>query len=129
MQMNDMLDLAHLIEGCAISINSGSTVSIDSLLHNKPVLLTFFDAYEPLPMWTSIRRVAAYGHLKNLVDSGGVVVADNFNNFTEQITRFLKDPDWNHTEREKIMLMECFKNDGMATERVVNAIQMTVDAG
>ena len=129
MQLNDMNDFAELLEGCAISINSGSTVCIDSLLHQKPVIMTLFDADEKLPWWNSIKRVGEYRHLKNLIDSKGIMVSNNYEELSENITRLLNDPLLHLVERENITMRECYKNDGQATERVVSAIQKIMDAG
>lgn len=129
MQLNDMNDFAELLEGCAISINSGSTVCIDSLLHQKPVIMTLFDADEKLPWWHSIKRVGEYRHLKNLIDSKGIMVSNNYEELSENITRLLNDPLLHLVERENITMRECYKNDGQATERVVSAIQTIMDAG
>ena len=123
MQMGDMLDFAHLIEGCIISINSGSTVAIDSLLHDKPVILTLFDAGNQLPWWQSASKIKEYKHCKKLVDNGGAVIVNDFNEFSKAINRFLSDRNYMLQQRKFARFREVGINDGQSTERVVSAIE------
>ncbi len=127
MQMSDMLEFAHLLEGCKLSINSGSTVSIDSLLHDKPVIQPLFDAAVALPWWQSVIRVNDYKHCKKLVDLGGVTVTNNFKEFTFELGRYLKDPAYQLERRQNARFQEVGINDGKATERVVSAIEQIIN--
>jgi hypothetical protein len=123
MQSSDMLEFAQLLEGCSLSINSGSTVSIDSLLHDKPVIQPLFDAGVALPWWQSVTRVHDYTHCKKLVDLGGVTVTTDFKEFEFELKRFLKDPSYQLEKRQNARFQEVGINDGNATERVVFAIE------
>ncbi len=123
MQSSDMLEFAQLLEGCSLSINSGSTVSIDSLLHDKPVIQPLFDAGVVLPWWQSVTRVHDYTHCKKLVDLGGVTVTTNFEEFEFELKRYLKDPSYQLEKRENARFQEVGINDGNATVRVVSAIE------
>ncbi|MEO6488682.1 MAG: CDP-glycerol glycerophosphotransferase family protein [Ferruginibacter sp.] len=124
MQGNDMLDFALLLEGCKLSINSGSTVSIDSLLHDKPVIQTLFDADEELPWWHSVRRVNTYTHCKKLIDLEGVTVVNNFQEFEFEINRYLNNDKYHLEKRQNACFQEVGINDGKSTERVVKAIEV-----
>lgn len=127
MQSSDMLEFAHMLEGCRLSINSGSTVSIDSLLHDKPVIQPLFDAGVTLPWWQSVIRVNDYKHCKKLVDLGGVTVTNNFKEFELGLNRYLKDPAWQLEKRQHARFEEVGINDGKATERVVAAIEQIIN--
>jgi hypothetical protein len=112
-----------LLEGCSLSINSGSTVSIDSLLHDKPVIQPLFDAEVVLPWWQSVTRVHEYTHCKKLVDLGGVTVTNSFKEFEFELNRYLKDPSYQLEKRQHARFQEVGINDGNATGRVVSAIE------
>ena len=127
MQTSDMLEFAHLLQGCTVSINSGSTVSIDSLLHDKPVIQPLFDVGVNLPWWQSVIRVHDYKHCKKLVDLGGVTVTNNFKEFTFELNRYLKDPGYQIEKRQNARFQEVGINDGKATERVVSAIEKIIN--
>lgn len=121
--MGDMLDFAHLIEGCIISVNSGSTVAIDSLLHNKPVILTLFDAENKLPWWQSASRIKDYKHCRKLVDEGGATIVNDYDEFLTAINGYLSDKNYQQEKRQHARFREVGVNDGNATGRVVDAIQ------
>ena len=127
MQLNDMLEFANLVEGCRVSINSGSTVSIDSLLHDKPVLQPLFDAVGNLPWWQSVTRVLDYTHCKKLINLEGVTVAHNFDEFEFEIKRHLDNPAYNLEKRQQARFQEVGVNDGRSTERVVSAIEAIIN--
>ena len=128
MQMSDMFEFAHLLEGCKLSINSGSTVSIDSLLHDKPVIQPLFDGNTVLPWWQSVKRVFDYIHCKKMIDLKAVTVTNNFEEFKFEIERNLKDDRYQLEYRQNASYQQVGLNDGKATERVVKAIQKIVQS-
>ena len=123
MQKEDMDHLSNLLAGCSLCINSGSTVSIDALMLDKPVILTSFDGSDQLSYWKSARRLIDYTHLKKLVSLGGVQVARSYTDFQNKIQAYLSDPLLHMDERKATLTQQCFKNDGRSTERVVEAVQ------
>ena len=127
MQLNDMLDFANLLEGCNVSVNSGSTVSIDSLLHDKPVVQPLFDADTELPWWHSVRRVVDYKHCKKLIDLDGVTVVNNFDELKSTLNKYLQDPSFDLAKRQNALFQEAGINDGKSTDRVVSAIENIIN--
>jgi hypothetical protein len=122
MDVKDMERMAQLITGACVTLNSGSTMSIDALLQEKPVIITAFDADFKLDYWRSARRLVDYIHLKKLVELGGVTVVHSFEALRECINHYVTDPAWNKVAREEAVRQELFKNDGEATLRVVDIL-------
>lgn len=122
MKKSDMDHLSNLLLGCSVCLNSGSTVSIDALVLDKPVILTSFDADKKLYYWKSARRLIDYPHQRKFVDLGGVEVAHSFDELKTKILRYLSHPNHNIEQRRKALLAECRLNDGKATKRVVEAM-------
>jgi len=122
MDVKDMERMAQLITGALVTLNSGSTMSIDALLQEKPVIITAFDAEFKLDYWRSARRLVDYIHLKKLVQLGGVSVVHSFEALKECIHRYVSDPSWNKVDREETLRQELYKNDGEATLRVVDTL-------
>ena len=96
MQDHDMRRLSNLLAGCTVCINFGSTVSIDALMVDKPVIVAAFDGYETLPWYKSGRRQMDYIHYYKLIQLGGVKVSYSFEEFTEHLHHYINDPnaDW-----------------------------------
>ena len=122
MQSEDLGVLVNLIGGCRICLNSGSTLSIDALMHGKPVVVTFFDADEDHPWWKSAGRIKEFPHYRKLLDTGAVRPVFDFDELTCAINGYLEDPSRDSAERKSGIAQECGVVDGCAAERVANAI-------
>lgn len=122
MKKEDMHHLSNLLAGCAICLNSGSTVSIDALQFGKPVILTSFDGDQQLYYWKSVRRLVDYPHQKKFVELGGAEVVHSYDALKTTIAKYLKDPELNAAQRNNALNQECFRNDGKSTERAVQAV-------
>lgn len=122
MQKHDMEKLSELIASSTISVNSGSTVSIDSLMLAKPVILTMFDADKELPWWKSVKRVIEFPHIDTLIKTGGLTVVKNYESLTRAIDLYLSDLTYNLEGRKAAIQKECLSTDGLSTERVVDVL-------
>ena len=122
MKKQDMERLSNLLAGCSVCLNSGSTVSIDALMLDKPVVLTSFDGESRLNYWKSARRLIDYPHLKKFVALGGARVTLSFGELKQVLLDYIQQPDLDRAQRKRALEKECFKNDGRATERVVEAV-------
>lgn len=127
MSQNDMDHLSNLLVGCSICLNSGSTVSIDALMMDKPVILTSFDGDKSLYYWKSARRLVDYPHQKKFVEMGGASVVHSYEDLAEKIKLYLENPSFKATERSTTLTKECYSNDGKSTIRVVNAMQQILE--
>jgi CDP-glycerol glycerophosphotransferase (TagB/SpsB family) len=127
MQQKDMDRLSNLLTGCSICLNSGSTVSIDALMHNKPVVLTSFDDDAQLNYWKSARRLVDYAHLRKFVELGGAKVVRSTEALNKLIEKYLEDPDFDLSTRRFALEKECFRDDGQATDRVLRAVNDILD--
>ncbi len=123
MKKKDMVRLSSLLAGCALCLNSGSTVSIDALMMDKPVIMTSFDGDKKLYYWKSARRLVDYIHLKKFTEMGGAKVVRNYEALHREIIRYLKNPDHDLEQRRFALERECHLNDGGSTDRVVTALQ------
>ena len=122
MKHSDMVHLSALLSGCALCLNSGSTVTIDALMHHKPVVLTSFDGHVNLPYWNSARRLIDYTHLKKILAKGGVESVSSYKALEWAICEYVKDPSKNERLRKKTLHAYCLNDDGFSTERVVEVL-------
>ncbi|MEZ6035092.1 MAG: hypothetical protein R3C17_18510 [Planctomycetaceae bacterium] len=122
MEQSDLGILVNLLAGCTVCLNSGSTLSIDALMHQKPVVLTFFDADEELPWWKSARRIAEFPHYRKLLATRGVQPVGSFSEMTQTIHALLATPDRGAADRKHALMRECGSTDGMSAARVADAL-------
>ena len=124
---DDMPRLAALLHGASVTLNSGSTLSIDALIHRRPVVLTMFDADRSLPWWKSARRLAEFPHLAKLIEHGGVRVASSFGELESLIAGYLREPDLDLAARIGTQEAECGPSDGLACERIASSLASLLD--
>ena len=122
MKKSDMDHLSNLLVGCSVCINSGSTVSIDALMMDKPVILSSFDGDHQLYYWKSARRLVDYPHQKKFVALGGASVVHSYDELKTMLLKYLADSNYRIKERNHALNMECHMNDGQSTGRVVEAM-------
>lgn len=122
-QQYDMNKLSNLIAGSSMVFNSGSTISIDSLMCDVPVILTSFDANYKLPYWLSARRLADYNHIKKLVDTHSINVVTSFEELEKNIKELLINPYENINARRKTIKKYCSFFQGGATESVISLLK------
>ena len=121
MATEDLKVLVNLLAGSSVCFNSGSTLSIDALAHNKPVIVTLFDADRTdLPWWKSARRIHEYPHYKKLLAMGGVVPVNDFDELITETKAFLSEPDRLIDQRTETLRRECTAVSG-SCQRVVQA--------
>jgi CDP-glycerol glycerophosphotransferase (TagB/SpsB family) len=123
MSTEDMLKLSNLIAGAAVCLNSGSTIAIEALIMDKPVVIPAFDVHENRSFWQSVRRLERFVHLHKFYSYGGVSLVRSFEELRTEILHYIKDPTYRHKERSVTSLMECYQLDGKSTERMVGHIE------
>lgn len=127
MKRTDMQKFSQLLANCTISLNSGSTVSIDALMVDKPAIFTAFDGSDDLPYWDSVRRLKDYIHIKKLTDLGGISVANNYEELDQFIHTYLDNQDWKAQERQVTKLKQVGFDDGQSTSRVAAILKQVVN--
>lgn len=126
----DLAWLSSLLAGASVCLNSGSTLSIDALIHDTPVVLPLFDAESSLPDWQSVRRVARFPHLAKLLDYGGIDVVHSFTKLDACIAAVVESPDNKRDWRREALRAECGSMDGQAAERIADALtRLAVERG
>ncbi|PHI20732.1 hypothetical protein CEQ90_06685 [Lewinellaceae bacterium SD302] len=123
MKKNDMTKLVALIAGSRIVYNSGSTITIDALMCDRPVIITSFDAGFEVSYWKSARRLRDYAHLKKIFAKKGLQVVESFASFTESTNNFLANPDHELAARRRLIRSYCANYEaGNATEKTCEAL-------
>lgn len=118
----DMERLAALLHGAAVTLNSGSTLTIDALFHDRPTILTSFDADADLAWHDSARRLPEFPHLAKLLSYGGVRVARSFAELEASIAAYVADPALDRAARRRALEAECGPPDGRACQRVADGL-------
>lgn len=100
----DLALYSSLLHHCALGINAASTVSLELMMLNKPVInLGMEPPGSELPAWEKFSRHVSYEHYLPVARSGGVMVAKNLLDLREMIFRGLTYPLENKPLQDKFM--------------------------
>jgi CDP-glycerol glycerophosphotransferase (TagB/SpsB family) len=122
MPKSDMPHLASLLNGSAMFLSAGSTLSLEACILDRPVINIGFDGREELPYERSARRGLDYIHITKLLAMGGVRVARSFEDLAAHINAYLKNPALDREARALSARQECGPQDGQATKRAGDAL-------
>ncbi len=97
----DIKDLRSLLEYVDLNINMCSTMSLDFMLFDKPVINTVFGNLEN-GLYND-QRFLNYGHFKKVVDSQSVTIAKSEIELISQINEALNDPKKRTNQRKRMI--------------------------
>lgn len=102
-----------------IVITLGSTIAIDALVFNKPVVIFGFD---PKPgLKDSAKKFAKYSHLDKFFNSG-MTVSKSEDEFIHQMNDYLENPSQGDEKRRMIVGRYVYKLDGKSSERLAECL-------
>jgi hypothetical protein len=99
----DLIDLRSLLQYCDLNINMCSTMSLDFMIFDKPVINPVFGTgknglYDD-------QKYLRYSHYVRVVESGAVAVVKNKHELIEEINFSLSNPQYRlHLQRELLKL-------------------------
>lgn len=114
----DILHYANLLACSDVVVNIASTVTIDALAFDVPVVNIAFDGYVQRELPESAARYFKYEHYDVVVRGGGVRVANNAEELIKHINMYLDNRGLDKGGRAKIVKELCYKLDGRTGERV-----------
>jgi hypothetical protein len=115
---SDMTHLADLLRYSDVTLNAGSTLSIDSAIVDTPIVNIGFDGYHTLPAEQSVLRVYEFTHYANIVRTGGVRIARSADEMIALINEYLRDRSLDRAGRARIVEEQCYRIDGRSGQRV-----------
>lgn len=104
----DIKDLRSILEFSDLSINMCSTMSLDFMLFDKPVINTVFGNLEN-GLYND-QRFLNFDHYKNVVDSRAVTISKNEKELVQQINEALKNPEKRKKERKALINLQVSKS-------------------
>lgn len=105
--IEDLTMLKAILKFCDLNVNMLSTMSLDFMLFDKPVVNTAFG--NPENGLYNDQRFLRYEHYDNVVQSGAVKVAKNSKELYTAVNTYLKNPHTDHEQRKKLIKMQVGK--------------------
>jgi len=98
-----------------------ATMCIDAAFFNRPIIIIGFDP-QKREYLSSIKRYFDYNHLKAIIKSGGVRIANSKEELLDLVNKYLKNPETDQKGRGVIVRLECQFQDAKSTERLYDVI-------
>lgn len=112
--------LADLLFYSDVVIAFASTLAIDAIVFNKPVIFIGFDGDVSRPYWRSLRRYYDVDHQVSILKMGGIKLAKSLSELEKYTREYLENPILDEIGRNKIKEERCWKLDGKSGERLFN---------
>nr|WP_314897205.1 hypothetical protein [uncultured Flavobacterium sp.] len=116
----DIKDLRSLLEHVDLNINMCSTMSLDFMLFDKPVINTVFG--NPENGLYNDQRFLNYDHFKKVVNSHCVTIAKNKEELISQINDALINPKSRRTERKAMIDLQISEPLLHTSKRIVETL-------
>ncbi len=121
----DIKDLRAVLEFSDLSINMCSTMSLDFMIFDKPVVNTVFG--NPQNGLYNDQRFLKYVHYKKVVDSGAVVVAKTREELIDAINDALANPKERSQQRKGMIDLQISEPLLNTSARIANILSQLYD--
>lgn len=112
MNARDLLNMKYTLKYCDVCVNVSSTVSIEAMVFDKPVINIGF-----VPEFSDI---LSFPHYRPLIEKKAVRVAETMDDVRTYITDYLKNPRREAEGRRKALGMMVAPTDGFSYKRSVD---------
>jgi hypothetical protein len=126
MDQADMRLLRDTLAYSDVVINTVSTISIDAVALDRPVINIAFDLHER-DYHGSVTRYFDWVHVQLIVKSKATKLAGSLDELVSQTKRYLDDPELEREERARFAESMCYKVDGNSAERISSFLLAALD--
>ncbi|MHB1147216.1 MAG: hypothetical protein ACYC01_06415 [Lutibacter sp.] len=117
----DIKDLRAILEYVDLNVNMCSTMSLDFMLFDKPVINTVFG--NELNGLYNDQRFLNYGHYKKVAESGAVTIAKNERELIVQMNEALANPDERTAQRKAMIALQIGKPLLNTSKRIAETLK------
>jgi len=103
-------------------ISAGSTLCVDIVAFDKPIVCPKFDGDKNIEYFDSVLKMYDKHHYRYLVRTSGGKLVYNKDEFIHWINKYLDDPTIDRDKRKVLLTEQYWKHDGASCERIVNFI-------
>lgn len=121
----DFSELQHLLDTLyhsSLLICYASSLSVEAAILDKPVININFEVKEKRLMSESPTFFYKTTHYQKALQSGGIRLVNNKEEFLKWINLYLKEPSRDKGGRERLVKEQCWRLDGQAGKRIAQTI-------
>ncbi|SNR75918.1 hypothetical protein SAMN06265371_11192 [Lutibacter agarilyticus] len=119
--IEDVMDLKAILNYCDLNINMVSTMSLDFMIFDKPVINTVF-GNKKNGLYDD-QKFLSYVHYKHVVNSEAVTVAKNEEELHLQMQESLDNPNLRSVQRKQLLNLKISKKLKGTSERIANSLK------
>ncbi|WP_340066123.1 hypothetical protein [Ascidiimonas aurantiaca] len=123
-ESQDVQDLRAILEFCDVGINMCSTMSLDFMVFDKPVINPVFGNTDN--SLYDDQRFLKYAHYKPVAESGSVIIATNEKELIEAIRVYLNHPKKNSLERQQMLKLQVGRPLKNTSERIAEQLILCI---
>ena len=105
-----------------VVISVYSTMVLEAAVLDRPLMAIGFDGYQKRPFARSIRRFGEFEHFQDVLKTGALKTAYNFEELFGYLNTYLKDPRLDGEARKLLREKVCGRLDGLASQRISQII-------
>ncbi|MDT0676789.1 hypothetical protein [Autumnicola musiva] len=117
----DLMDLRSLLENCDLNINMCSTMSLDFMLFDKPVINPTFGTGENYLY--DDQKYLLYSHYERVVKSGAVAIVKNVDELLREINFSLNNPQARLQEQKELLKIQIGKPLKGTSQRIAKTLK------
>ncbi|OJI07366.1 hypothetical protein BK004_01385 [bacterium CG10_46_32] len=124
--VQDTIDFTNSVVYCDIMINIGSTLSLDASCVDRPILNPAFGC--SFQGGEDVTYPYQYGadHYQWVLSENATKLSFNPKELKQQLNEYLVHPEEEQEERKNLINKLCYRVDGLASQRIVDAINSSV---
>ncbi|OGQ81762.1 MAG: hypothetical protein A3F90_13480 [Deltaproteobacteria bacterium RIFCSPLOWO2_12_FULL_60_19] len=119
---DDMTRLAETMIHSNVVVNVQSTISLDAIAFDTPVIGIAFEGDGPHDYLDSYRRYYDYTHFNPVLRNGGLRLAGSLAELIEHVNRYLDDPSLDAEGRARVRKEQMYALDGKSARRAGEAV-------
>lgn len=118
----DIQILMNSVRWADVEYSTGSTMTLESAIYDRPVVLIGFDGYTDRPYYQSVRHGLDVTHYRIVQETGGVWRVDSEAELIHATHAYIKDPSI-HADGRKRLVADLVGSIGGAGERIGQCIR------
>lgn len=127
----DKKKISHLVNSlyhADLVVTTASTMTMDAVSFNKPVVCVAFDGFSQEPYWHSVARYYRdFTHYRDITRTKGFKLAYSAEDLIKAVNSYLERPEQDSEGRKKIMEEFIWKLDGQSAKRVADVLIKALD--
>ena len=116
------VEFINIMHHSDVVISVYSTMVLEAAVLDRPLMAIAFDGHHTRPYRHSIRRFEEFDHFQDVLKTGALKTARNFEELFKFLYDYFQNPTLDAERRKNLRDTVCYKLDGKASERVLKAL-------